>query len=150
MREENDESAGDVAENVLGGQRDAQRQHRHDGGERRGVDAERLGCDDDGKQIQKRFEAREDDLLQPLVQAVRAREQPRTELEHEPHDDQADEECQQRGKDAADAVAADRAGDDLGNIVHGVSPLSMPSISVLPRLCKEHAKNPQNSLNFAG
>ena len=66
--------------------------------ERRGVDAERLGCDDDGKQIQKRFEAREDDLLQPLVQAVRAREQPRAQLHHEPHDDQAGSTCRSGGR----------------------------------------------------
>ena len=92
------QSPGHVAQDVLRRQGHAQGQHRHDGRQRRGVDAQCPGGDDGRQHIQHRLYGGEGDLPQPVVQLLNAIQKPCHQLHHQMHHRQTDQQRQDGGE----------------------------------------------------
>ena len=74
-------------------------QHRHDGRQRRGVDAQGPGGDDGRQHIQHRLYSGEGDLPQPVVQLLDAVQKPCHQLHHQMHHHQTDQQRQDGRQD---------------------------------------------------
>ena len=115
---EDHQSAGHIAENILRRQRDAQGedgQQRRQGG---GVEAQRLGGDDDRQDVQQGFHGGEDQLLQPVVDLLHPIYQPGRDLHDEPDCNQADQQRYQRGENLAETVAAQCCAEQRRKTTH--------------------------------
>lgn len=119
------QSARHVAQDVLRRQRYAQRQHRHQCRHRRGVQSQRARRDDARQNVEHHLDGGQNDLAQAVVELFAPVQQLFCQLQQQPRYQQADQQRQNCREYVAEAVTAQLCLQDLFDLLHGASPLSL-------------------------